>query len=100
MVNQVYSLLKWLSGLAWLGVAGSFLFYNLFVEAEGLTQSPCASGSAQIVWRSTQFCATHSQAHWWTVNDNLLTSILPLAAVVLTVTVGISAQLRRKSSRQ
>jgi len=54
-------LLKFATMIAWIGVIGSYLTYDYFVSAVGLREPPCALGASSILWRSTRFCATHSQ---------------------------------------
>jgi hypothetical protein len=95
MRSAVFTLVKVLIGLAWLGVIATFLVYNFFIQAGGLHQPPCKANSHVILWRSTHFCATGREARLWELNYHSMYVLLGLA-VALPMIAGAYDQVRRK----
>jgi hypothetical protein len=79
--------LRFVANVAWIGVVASFLIYNFYIQMQGLREPPCAAQDIAILWRSTHYCATATQARLWELNYDLI-QVLLVAAVVLTAMAG------------
>lgn len=85
-LNRVYTLVKTLSAAAWCGVAVTYLFYDYFVDWNGLHPVPCNSAEKVIQWRSNFYCASSKEAWLWITNYRLLYIFLALGVIVPMVT--------------
>jgi len=99
MRHRFCSSLKLLMIFAWVGVIVSYLTYDYFVSSMGLREPPCPRGSSLILWRSTHYCATHSQARLWNLNHSSL-YVLLIAAVALSMAAGACVQNYRAKVRE
>ena len=88
--------MKWLAVAAWCVMFASLLFYNFFINAEGLRPALCSPDAVAILWRSTLYCAADAEARRWNFN-NLILDISPVGSVLLTMLAEIC---RRRVQRQ
>lgn len=70
LTKSLILILRLLSKACLFGVFISVIIYNFFVQFKGLHQPPCSLGQAELLFRSTVFCASKQDVYFWNLNES------------------------------